>query len=163
MEKASRPKIIKFYLLILFLLIFAVQCSTQSISGVRYRRVRLHDGVGIVRIAKRYLGTPYRYGGKSPSGFDCSGYSKYVYRRAGYKLPHGARVQYTSLRPVRVPRPGDLVFFKTIGNKVSHVGIYAGGFRFLHSPRTGKNVSYADIRTRYWKKRYAGARTIFLY
>lgn len=119
------------------------------------------NGRGIVRIASRYVGTPYRYGGKTPAGFDCSGYVRYVYARAGFRLPGGSRKQFRSLYTVRVPQPGDLVFFRTQGRNISHVGIYVGHYRFLHSPRTGKRVGYADIRKRYWSTRYAGARTVF--
>ncbi len=115
----------------------------------------------VADIARRYLGIPYKYGGSRPStGFDCSGFTSYVYSRAGLgRLPHSARSQFQTLRPIRVPRPGDLVFFRTMGNRISHVGIYVGNFQFIHSPRTGKTVEYADIRGKYWVKRYAGART----
>ena len=130
---------------------------------VRERRITLYDGVGIVQIARRYLGTPYRFGGNTPAGFDCSGYVQYVYKRAGYKVSHGARSQYSELRPIKAPQVGDLVFFRTTSSGISHVGIYAGNFRFLHSPRTGKTVEYADMRIKYWKTRYAGARTVFRY
>ncbi len=125
------------------------------------RRVTKYDGGGIVEIAQKYLGTPYKYGGNSPSGFDCSGFTSYVYKRAGYKLPRATTAQYSKLDPLRVPKVGDLVFFRTSGNKVSHVGIYVGNYRFIHAPSSGKTVSYADIRNVYWKPRYAGSRTVF--
>ena len=79
-----------------------------------------------MKIAKKYIGTPYRFGGESPSGFDCSGFTKYVFKKAGYSLPHSAGRQHRMLKPVKNPRIGDLVFFKTYRPTVSHVGIYAG-------------------------------------
>lgn len=139
--------------------------SSGGIPGrntVRERRITLYEGDEIVNIARQYLGTPYKFGGTSPSsGFDCSGLVEYVYEKAGYRLPHSAGKQYGSLTPVRVPEPGDLLFFKINGRSVSHVGIYAGNYRFIHAPRTGKKVSYADMRNSYWRKRYAGARSFF--
>ena len=131
-----------------------------SLAGLSARKLYT-DGYGIIDIADDYLGVPYKYGGTTPSGFDCSGFTGYVYKRAGYRLPRGADDQYRALNPIKKPEIGDLVFFKIDGKRVSHVGIYVGGFRFIHSPRTGKSVGYADLRTKYWKKRYAGARTIF--
>lgn len=116
----------------------------------------------VLATAKQYLGTPYRYGGMSPAGFDCSGYVLYVFNKAGVKLPHNAADQFRKYRRVERPRPGDLVFFHTYGNDVSHVGIYAGNNLFLHSPRSGKTVEYTDMRIDYWKTRYRGACAVFL-
>jgi cell wall-associated NlpC family hydrolase len=119
------------------------------------------EGTTIVRTAKRYLGTRYRKGGSSPAGFDCSGYVMYVYKRNGILLPRTAKSQFFAGRKIargRV-RPGDLLFFKTTRKRYSHVGIYVGEHRFIHSPRTGKRVSYADMDKPYWKRRYIGAVT----
>lgn len=118
------------------------------------------SGTQIVSMARRYLGTPYRYGGGSPAGFDCSGLTQYVYNEAGIKLPRSAKDQFEMLKPIRVPRPGDLIFFKLDGNSVSHVGIYVGRFKFIHAPSSGKRVSYADIRNKYWESHYAGSRSV---
>lgn len=140
--------------------LFAANCTTS----VNHRRTYVPGTAKprtVYGIAKRYVGVPYRYGGKSPrTGFDCSGYTRYVYARAGYRIPAGARNQFRRLHPVRQPRRGDLVFFRTAGSRISHVGIYAGNHRFLHAPRTGKRVGYADMRKKYWRKRYAGARSV---
>lgn len=126
------------------------------------RRVTLYDGAGIVELARKQLGVRYQSGGESPSGFDCSGLVQYVYERAGYRVPRTTTAQYGDLNPLRVPQPGDLVFFRTAGDsRISHVGIYVGDFRFIHAPSSGKFVEYADVRTNYWKQRYAGARTVF--
>ena len=144
-------------------LLFA-QCSTTGARLAPNRGGSAHSAPGprVVAIAKRYIGTRYRYGGRTPAtGFDCSGYTRYVMARAGRRIPGGAKNQFLRMRRVRAPRPGDLVFFRTIRNRVSHVGIYVGNYRFLHAPRTGKRIGYADIRNRYWRKRYAGARSAF--
>ena len=117
----------------------------------------------MVETAKRYLGVPYRYGGESPDGFDCSGFVMYVYDRNGLRLPRATTEQYRSGRPVsrRSLRPGDLVFFSIRGGRISHVGIYTGGVSFIHAPSSGKRVSFARLDNDYWRKRYAGAVTYF--
>ena len=92
----------------------------------------------IVEIAKRYLGTPYRWAGASPAGFDCSGFVMYVYGRVGIKLPHSSWMLWRVGQPVarKDLQPGDIVFFNGLG----HVGIYVGHGRFIHSPYTGDVV-----------------------
>jgi len=140
---------------------FASCMAPGQVRELRERRLFRADGTGIVDIARRYVGVPYRYGGSTPEGFDCSGLVRYVYARAGYSVPRSAREQWQALEPNRVPRPGDLVFFKADSKNISHVGIYAGNFLFIHAPRTGKNVGFDDIRDNYWSKSYAGTRTVF--
>jgi cell wall-associated NlpC family hydrolase len=88
------------------------------------------------QIALRYLGVPYRWGGASPSGFDCSGLVMYVYAQLGISLPHYTVAQWSSTIPVSSPEPGDLVFFNGLG----HVGIYIGGGQFVNAPHTGSVV-----------------------
>jgi len=99
-----------------------------------------------VAIAERYLGVPYRYGGSSPSGFDCSGFVMYVYGRLGVHLPRTSSAQYGAAHRVSrsSARPGDLVFFFT-GGSVTHVGIYLGGNRMIAAPHTGARVQEQDI------------------
>lgn len=145
-------------LTIAFLGIGVLHAETTEVAD---RRTTLYDGEGIIEIAKKYLGVPYKFGGQTPDGFDCSGFTGYVYKKAGYSLARDAGVQYNEMKPIKVPRVGDLVFFKIDGQKVSHVGIYVGNLTFIHAPSTGKKVSYADMRIAYWKQRYAGARTVF--
>jgi cell wall-associated NlpC family hydrolase len=112
---------------------------------------------GVVGIAEQYLGTPYVWGGASPSGFDCSGFTMYVYAQVGVSLPHNAAAQYGY--GSRVSRgslaPGDLVFFDGLG----HVGIYVGGNTFIHSPHTGDVVKYSTI-TGWYASTYYGARRL---
>jgi cell wall-associated NlpC family hydrolase len=120
------------------------------------------ERAGIVRTAERYIGAPYRHGGATPRGFDCSGYVMYVYKQNGILLPRQVHRQYDAGRHISLGRaqPGDLVFFRISGRRnLSHVGIYMGGGRFIHAPRSGKRVTYANIDKPYWKKRYRGAVT----
>jgi cell wall-associated NlpC family hydrolase len=97
---------------------------------------------GIVNIAKQYVGIPYVYGGSSPSGFDCSGLTQYVYGQAGISIPRTASAQQSAATPVSSPQPGDLVFF---GYPAWHVGIYAGNGMMIDSPKPGTTVSYRSI------------------
>lgn len=103
----------------------------------------------IIEIAKRYIGTPYVYGGSSPSGFDCSGFVKYVFAQAGISLPRTADVQATVGTYVSYEnlQPGDLVCFG--GNSITHIGIYVGNGQYIHSPRTGYTVCIASLTERY--------------
>jgi cell wall-associated NlpC family hydrolase len=110
------------------------------------------------------LGVDYRNGGKSPeSGFDCSGLVAHVFREAyGIRLPHSARAQ--SEMGVRVSlselRAGDLVFYNTLNQPFSHVGIYVGDGRFVHAPKTGAQVRFEQVSARHWMRRFDGARRI---
>jgi cell wall-associated NlpC family hydrolase len=97
---------------------------------------------GILGIAAQYKGIMYKYGGTTPDGFDCSGYTQYVFRQVGISLPRTAEEQRQAVTPVSNPQPGDLVFF---GSPASHVGIYAGNGKMWDSPRTGKAVDLRDI------------------
>jgi cell wall-associated NlpC family hydrolase len=110
-----------------------------------------------VAIAEQYLGVPYVWGGASPSGFDCSGLTMYVYAQLGVSLPHNAAAQYGMGTPV--PRdalePGDLVFFDGLG----HVGIYVGGGSFIHAPHTGTVVQISSL-SGWYSDNYVGARRI---
>lgn len=117
----------------------------------------------IVRTAERYIGVRYKYGGTSLFGFDCSGFVRYVYQKHGIELPRGSKEQYESGRKLSIgeAQPGDLVFFSIEGPGISHVGIYLGGMRFIHSPGTGKKISYAAIDSNYWKGRFVAAAAYF--
>lgn len=99
-----------------------------------------------VQIAAAELGAPYRYGGSSPSGFDCSGLVAYVYGKLGVRLPHNAAAQYGYGRAVDRGhlRPGDLVFFHGLG----HVGLYVGRGRIIHAPQSGERVEIQSLASR---------------
>lgn len=119
---------------------------------------RVAKGVKVVRYARRFVGVPYRWGGMSPrSGFDCSGFVTFVYRRFGVSLPHNAAAQFSRGLHVRRGRlkPGDLVFFHGLG----HVGIFVGKGRFIHSPRRGTRVRVDSLRGHYGA-RLVGARRL---
>ena len=101
----------------------------------------------LVDIAMRYLGIPYVYAGADPSGFDCSGFTMYVYAQIGISLPHNAAMQFGMGTPVSYDQlqPGDLVFFYGLG----HVGMYIGGGSFIHSPHTGDVVKISPLAGHY--------------
>jgi peptidoglycan DL-endopeptidase CwlO len=101
----------------------------------------------VVQIAMRYLGVPYVYAGESPSGFDCSGFTMYVYAQVGISLPHNAAMQFGMGTPVSYDQlqPGDLVFFYGLG----HVGMYIGGGNFIHAPHTGDVVKISPLAGHY--------------
>ncbi|PKO47419.1 MAG: glycoside hydrolase [Betaproteobacteria bacterium HGW-Betaproteobacteria-22] len=109
-------------------------------------------------------GIRYQYGGNSPeSGFDCSGFVRYVYQQAtNLSLPHSARAisQLGKTIPRHELKPGDLVFFNTLKSAFSHVGIYVGNNRFIHAPSSGGGVRVEDMQNSYWQKRYDGAQRI---
>lgn len=108
----------------------------------------------IVNIAFKYLGTPYVWGGTSPSGFDCSGFVQYVYREAGIGLSRTTYSQITEGYPVSEAKPGDLVFFGSYSAPY-HVGIYIGNGQYIHAPMEGDVVKVAELK---YRSDYCGAR-----
>jgi cell wall-associated NlpC family hydrolase len=118
----------------------------------------------LVLDAMDFLGVPYRRGGTSvETGFDCSGFTRHVFEMSvGLVLPRRVDEQATAPGLIKVKReelkPGDLVFFNTLKRTFSHVGIYVGDGKFIHSPRTGGEVRVEDMRFVYWAKRFTGAR-----
>ena len=115
-------------------------------------------GLTALSVAHGLIGTPYRYGGTDPRGFDCSGLVQYSFAKAGVRLPRTSRDIFRSSQIVSPAdrQPGDLVFFAISKGKISHVGIYSGSGQFIHSPSSGKGVSYASLKTPYWKSRLVG-------
>ncbi len=119
----------------------------------------------LIAYSKTFLGTPYVYGGDSPSdgGFDCSGFTQYVFGKNGYTINRISKDQALNGKSVTEAnlQPGDLVFhsFDRTG-VISHVGIYLGGGKMIHSPKTGDTVKITDITTSYWTSRYVTARRI---
>jgi cell wall-associated NlpC family hydrolase len=116
----------------------------------------LRERASVVRYARRFLGVPYVWGGVSPSGFDCSGFTRYVYAHFGVSLPHYTYSQFDLGRVVRgALKPGDLVFFDGVG----HVGLYIGDNRFIHAPHTGTHVT-VDSLSGWYAAAYDGARRL---
>lgn len=121
------------------------------------------DGIRLVEDAAQFLGTPYKYGGSGPGGFDCSGFSSYIYSRAGISLPRTAAAQYSVGVAVAQSdlQPGDLLFYAGGGSGIDHVGIYAGNGQMIHSssPRSG-GVIYTPLNSSYYANSYVGARRV---
>ncbi|MDM7463535.1 MAG: C40 family peptidase [Tepidimonas taiwanensis] len=117
----------------------------------------LHTALGLI-------GVPYRRGGSSAeTGFDCSGFVRYVYANTlGLVLPRRAAEQAQATTPIAKDelRPGDLVFFNTMRRAFSHVGVYLGNGKFIHSPSKGDHVKISDLNDRYWARRFNGARRV---
>jgi len=116
---------------------------------------------GIVEYAKTLLGTPYAYGGNTPSGFDCSGFVQYVMSNSGVTMPRTSTDQYSIGDRVDKSQlmPGDLVYFKYSASsyRLNHVGIYVGGGNFIHSPVPGQTVKIDTLTTGYFSNYYYGA------
>lgn len=152
------------YLLLAAIVILASACSSTPDYPPRTSSTSLpgsgnsvaHPGV---RVAASMLGTPYRYGGSNPRGFDCSGLVYYSYRQAGFHVPRTTREQLRAANRITLSQltPGDLLFFRTARQDVSHVAIYTGGGRFIHAPSSGKRVSYGSMSNAYWKNRLIAA------
>jgi cell wall-associated NlpC family hydrolase len=119
---------------------------------------------GTLDRALDFIGIRYKRGGSSPeTGFDCSGFVRYVYNETlGLVLPHNAKAISQSGENVdkNELKPGDLVFFNTMRRTFSHVGIYLGDNLFVHAPRSGARVRIEDMTDRYWSRRYNGARRV---
>lgn len=121
------------------------------------------EGLGdaIVQSAKLQLDVPYKFGGNSPNeGFDCSGLAMYSYRLNGISIPRSTPDQFKSGKDINRTEldRGDLLFFRTMGQSVSHVGIYIGNNTFIHAPNSRKNIEIESLANPYYKKRYLGAR-----
>lgn len=134
------------------------QSSVSAVSSNSYS-----DASALVSSAMGFIGVAYRFGGTTPRGFDCSGFMQYVFRKAfAVNLPRTAAQQASV--GVAVSRsnlqPGDMIFFRTSGRRISHVGMYVGGNRFIHSPRTGKRIEITRLNNKYWSARYATARRV---
>jgi cell wall-associated NlpC family hydrolase len=109
------------------------------------------------------LGKPYIWGGADLTGFDCSGLVRFIYDQVGIPVPRTAAEQYSAAKPIELAglKPGDLLFFRTQGQRISHVAIYTGEGRFIHAPRTGSPVEFRMLDDEYYRARLAGAGRLF--
>lgn len=133
--------------------------STNAVSytGTSEKRAEVLD------YAAQFLGTPYVYGGSTPSGFDCSGFTSYVFANTVGSIPRVAQSQFDATTRVSLEdlEPGDLVFFGSSASSISHVGIYVGDDTFIHSPHTGDVVKYEPLSGSYLSRFQGGGRVIF--
>ncbi|MGM8216401.1 NlpC/P60 family protein [Bacillaceae bacterium W0354] len=113
----------------------------------------------VIQTARSYMGTPYVWGGESPSGFDCSGFIQYVFYEHGISLPRTVSDIWNVTSPVNQPSVGDLVFFETYKPGPSHLGIYLGDGNFIHAG-LNNGVTISHLSETYWNVRYLGARRV---
>ncbi|MBR2774360.1 MAG: C40 family peptidase [Selenomonadaceae bacterium] len=137
--------------------------TTKPTTLAPYGKVFIsgNQGKQIVSTAQRFIGTPYVFGGTTPSGFDCSGLLQYVFKMHGVTIPRLADEQYNLGRAAKPNQLtiGDLVFFTTYTAGVSHCGIYVGDGKFLHAS-SSKGVNIDSLDNEYWKARFVGARKV---
>ncbi len=117
----------------------------------------------LIDTALGFRGTPYRNGGSDPSGFDCSGFTQWVYARHGTALPREVEEQFKvgkKIKDVEDLEPGDLVFFHTVSHGASHVGIFLSGDQFVHAPSSKGVVRVESIHASYWAQRFLGGRRV---
>lgn len=109
------------------------------------------------------VGRPYRYGGTTPEGFDCSGLTQYVYRQIGIQLPRSSRDQHGVGRTIKLSQaePGDLLFYSFSGRGIDHVAIYLGDDQAVHAPASGRAVIVASVQLPYWQERFVDAVRVF--
>ena len=155
----SQPSII-IRRLALIIIVASVVSACASQQPVAHPSSGANVGLGdrAAAVALSQVGVPYRYGGTSPNGFDCSGLVYYSYANVGKSVPRTTAGLWTTLAPVEDHRmrAGDLLFFNIAG-KMSHVGVYLGGGRFVHAPSTGKVVSVEKLSSDYYRNAFIRA------
>lgn len=150
------------YIAVDYVTIVSNEEASKLIEDAKKRAASVSAGQKIVSTAKQYIGTPYVYGGKSPSGFDCSGFTSYVYEKNGVAIPRTSSAQSSAGTKISKGelKEGDLVFFGCGSSSVNHVGIYVGSGQFIHSPSTGKTVTVESLNSGYYSKTYISASRI---
>ena len=148
---------------VLGVLLLALLSGCAGARGVTTYPGARGTGHDVVAHARAFTGAAYRPGGATPEGFDCSGFVQYLYGQIGVALPRTAADQFDTGREIDDDRltPGDLVFFRTDGRRVSHVGIAVGDGTFIHAPNARSRVRLDRLTDRYWSDRYAGARRLW--
>lgn len=138
-------------------------CAFAPVADYRVAAPEQVDGSTgdrIARVALDLVGTPYRYGGNTPDGLDCSGLVQYVHKQVGIVVPRTSKAQYQAGQQSPHLQAGDVLFFR-ISDKVGHSGVYIGNGRFVHAPSSGKQVSVARTDSPYFGPRLVGARRYF--
>lgn len=139
----------------------SASCLAQEVARAPFEFVP-----SLLDKAKEYVGTPYRYGGASPAGFDCSGFVRFVFQAFGIHLNRSSRSQATQGQKVAPGKiePGDLLFFRIGGKRIGHVGIYLGGGQFIHAGSRGnsgtRGVKIARIDSSFYARRLVSARRV---
>jgi len=156
--------------LIVFVWMIVVGCASNPVppadfSYLHSDKEQLSSSVQeiVIRNALSLLGTPYRFGGMTPKGFDCTGFINYVYRTsASIALPRESHDLVRVGKPISVAdlRPADIVYFRIERQKPLHVGIFLGAGKFIHAPSKGGKVNIQNLSQDYWKSRYLGGRRI---
>lgn len=146
-----------FFSLFFYTIVFSAEIKEVSTIDVKKDVMKIFKREEIVKIALSLLGIDYIPGSDNlETGFDCSGFTEYVYFKAGIKIPRSVIEQYNKAAKIYSnPKKGDLVFFsiKLLGIP-DHVGIYIGNGKFIHSPSIGKNVRIDSLNKRYWQLRF---------
>ena len=137
----------------------AAKSTTQKNTAVTESTTTSASGSAVVSYAQQFLGCKYVYGGTSTNGFDCSGFTQYIYKHFGINLNRTAAAQYSNGKSVTQLQAGDLVMFGKSG--INHVGIYIGGNTFIHAANPGRGVTTDSLSTGYYKTNYVGAKRIF--
>ena len=137
--------------------------NTKSIEKQNSLKNQSETGREIAMLAKQQLGKPYRYGGASPKGFDCSGLVYYTHQQLGIQTARTSNQQYKSAQSINTNylKLGDVVFFKLAYKNVSHVGIYIGEGQFIHAPKSGKRVTASFLNDPYWEPRLLGGGRLY--
>ena len=157
----SRPAAARSLLAVVVLM--ALAACTPFREGLPDDPAKADPGYAVLQAAQGRIGSPYKYGGAGPDAFDCSGLVTYAHRQVGVAVPRTAAQQFAAATPVKRGelRPGDLVFFRLESRNVSHVGIYAGGGRFVHAPQRGGNVRMASLDEEHFRRSFAGGGRLY--
>lgn len=165
-DSSSGNGFINVLLGLLFGKLFSNMNSTDSSSGSSGKVLTPEtkttaNGQALIATGQKYMGVPYVWGGETPDGFDCSGFTQYVMKQNGIQIPRTAAEQYAAGRAVDKAnlQVGDLVFFTTYKPGASHVGFYMGGGKFLHASSAAKQVTINSLDEQYYTDHYIGART----
>ena len=160
MQMITQPRRINRSFTLAITVLALAACGSNPPDRVASPRVSAGDRAA--NVALDQVGEPYRYGGNSPGGFDCSGLVQYSYSRAGHSVPRTTRQLWSAAETVdrQQLRPGDLLFF-SIEGKMSHVGLYLGEQRFVHAPQSGRSVSVESLQAPFYRAAFIRAGRLY--